>query len=251
MAHVTRPLPQRLRPTDNRPVWEPPALDYSWLIDRELCEKHRKALLEWFNNDVERVTRQIDLETETNLSYQYGWWVQEVLKQLEETALHSDQEQWKFWLGLQRELQLDRGGFDEDDPDSRIVMLRGEDGSLTVWDHKGDELERAIFGSRDSDSVHGEGSGEHVAHFSVPSLQEDTLSEHPESENSEDGEDDTGRPQGAGSSENLVQSTSQSLQKNTQSAAATELTRLLQTANVSEESGSGLLSAVSCGCVCS
>ena len=129
-------------------------------------------------------------------------------------------------------------------------MLQGKDGSLTVWDHQGDEPERAIFGRCDSDSVHGEESDDHVAHSSVPSLQEDTLSEHSESKKSQDGEDDTDRRQGAGSSEDPVHSTSQSLQKNTQSAAVTELTRLLQTANVSKESGSGLLSAVSCGCVC-
>lgn len=75
MALVTRPLPQSLCPTDNRPVWEPPTLDYSRLIDKELCEKHRKALLERFNNDVERVMRQIDLETETNLSIILVWLV--------------------------------------------------------------------------------------------------------------------------------------------------------------------------------
>ena len=67
-------------------------------------------------------------------------------------------------VGLQRELPLDRGGFDEDDPDSRIVMLQGEDGSSTVSDHKEDELERAVFGRRASDSVHGEGSEDYVGH---------------------------------------------------------------------------------------
>lgn len=59
-----------------------------------------------------------------------------------------------------------------------------------------------------------------MAHFSVPSLQ-DTQSEHPENENPKNGEDDTERPQGVGCSGNPIHFMSQSLQKNTQSAAVT------------------------------
>lgn len=115
--------------------------------------------------------------------------MQEVSKQIEGTALHSDQQQWNFWLGLHRELRLDRGGFDEDDPDSRIVMLQGED----VWTHQGDELERLLLnGICGLDSVEGAESDDHVIHSTTPSIQENTLNENPKSVNSEDLEDDPG-----------------------------------------------------------
>ena len=105
-------------------------------------------------------------------------------------------------------------------------MLQGEDGSSTVWDHKEDELERAIFGRRASDSVHGEGGEDYVAHSSVSIVQDGTLSEHLESESFAGWGRYTERPQGAGSRENPVHSTSQSLQKDAQSAAVTEVTSL-------------------------
>ena len=112
-------------------------------------------------------------------------------------------------------------------------MLQGEDGSLTVWNQKEDELETLLLnGICDFDSVEKAESDEHVIHSSTPSVQLNTLNESSKSVSLEDQEDDTGDPSGAGGRGNLVHSTSQSSQKNTQSIAVTKLTRLLQSANL-------------------
>lgn len=99
-------------------------------------------------------------------------------------------------------------------------------------------------------SVEGAKSDEHLIHSSTLSVQENKLNENPKSVDFEDHEYDTGGPSLAGGRENLAHSTSQSLQKNTQDVTVTKLTRLLQSANLSEESGCESV-PVACGCLCS
>lgn len=59
---------------DSRPVWEPPVLDYSELID-EAYEKKREAMVKFTNNDVARASEIMDVDTEVELIREYSHWI--------------------------------------------------------------------------------------------------------------------------------------------------------------------------------
>lgn len=56
-----------------RPVWELPVLDYSNLIDQDVHEKQRKLLMEYYN-DIDKVTKYMDLQAEENVLTRYLLW---------------------------------------------------------------------------------------------------------------------------------------------------------------------------------
>lgn len=61
------------RKRDGRPVWEPPAMDYSEMIDQEEYGKRRKLLMKHYKNNVAKVTKFEDQDVKRHLS-EYKWW---------------------------------------------------------------------------------------------------------------------------------------------------------------------------------
>lgn len=66
-----QPVSRRRLPTcvriDGRPVWEPPILDYSELIDEEEDEKKREAVMKYTGRDPARTTTIMDTFTENRM----------------------------------------------------------------------------------------------------------------------------------------------------------------------------------------
>ena len=68
-----RPLPEG-RNTQGRPVCEPPILNYVDLVDQDDYDKRRKALLKYYEGDVDKVTTYIDLYVEAAVASRYFRW---------------------------------------------------------------------------------------------------------------------------------------------------------------------------------
>lgn len=62
------------RNIDGRPVWEPPILNYSDLIDKEY-EKLREEVLKYSGDDVVRTTEILDARTELEALWMYRDWI--------------------------------------------------------------------------------------------------------------------------------------------------------------------------------
>ena len=69
-----RPLPQDCN-IDGRPVWEPPILNYSYLIGEEY-EQKREAVLKYCDGNVVRTTEILDTQEEYELLNTYRVWCQ-------------------------------------------------------------------------------------------------------------------------------------------------------------------------------
>lgn len=88
---------------DGRPVWEPPVLDYSELID-EAYEKKREAMVKFTNNDVARATEIMDVDTEVELLQEYSDWVAANANNAE---FEDDSERAAFFDRLRSEVMFD------------------------------------------------------------------------------------------------------------------------------------------------
>lgn len=101
MPRGRRPLPS-VPNCDGRPIWEPPCLDYSFSINKEVYEKKRNALLKYFHGDIVKVTEVMDIMAELDILDNYYRWVQ---KNLETTK---DSESYEFFGDLYRRLADDQ-----------------------------------------------------------------------------------------------------------------------------------------------
>ena len=95
---------QTPRNQKGRPIWEPPAFDYSEYIYEEY-EKKRKALLKYTGGDVARATEIMDVETER--------WLLSEFSQYREWAADNwegavDSKTRKFFWDLWEEVHQDR-----------------------------------------------------------------------------------------------------------------------------------------------
>lgn len=115
------------RNCDERPMWEPPIFDYSWLIGEEY-EKKREAMLEYTGGDVTRTTDIMDVDTEFELLYEYHGWIQSNVDS------GDDAESRQFLEGLWKEVGKDKDDvFEEwEGFDGGIIYRRCEDGTYTV-----------------------------------------------------------------------------------------------------------------------
>lgn len=76
------PLPECLN-LDGRPVWEPPLLNYSALIDTENSQgytKSREAALLSTGGNVVKTTEIMDIWTENQLLAEYHFWAKEAMR---------------------------------------------------------------------------------------------------------------------------------------------------------------------------
>ena len=69
------------RNIDGRPVWEPPILNYTDLIDDETNTKRREAVMQYTNNDIAKTTDIMDVYTELRLLWDYKIWAIDNSKQ--------------------------------------------------------------------------------------------------------------------------------------------------------------------------
>lgn len=100
---MSRSLPDA-RNVDGRPIWEPPILDYSHLIDTEHGQpytKQREAVLVFTGQDVVRATAILDQHEESELLNDFIEWAK-----LNDTATEDPQAQ-AFWQGLRDNLRVE------------------------------------------------------------------------------------------------------------------------------------------------
>lgn len=122
-----RPLPTAPNQY-GRPVWEPPILDYSDLIDEEY-EKKWKAALKYTKGDRARATLIMDLHDESRLLGRYDDWVEDNRN----TA--QDKESLQFYLGLHEALYDDHFTvMDEGFEKAHATFTRKADGNYLVED---------------------------------------------------------------------------------------------------------------------
>ena len=80
MSHTVRtPLPEG-KQSNGRPVWEPPALDYSSYIDPEDHAKQGKTFLEQYRGDIAKTTRFMDIQTDFHILTDYKEWAVQELR---------------------------------------------------------------------------------------------------------------------------------------------------------------------------
>ena len=126
-----RPLPLR-RNIAGRPVWEPPVLDYSDLIEKEY-EQKRKAMLRYYRNDVAMATAWLDLHDEDSLLYMYA---DSVLDELSRASSDRDEVRVQFFAQLNREIAWSEYEVDDivkyNDNDMNLQLERRLDGTYGV-----------------------------------------------------------------------------------------------------------------------
>lgn len=89
---------------DGRPIWEPPILDYSHLIDSEHGQpytKQREAVLAFTGQDVARATAILDQHEESELLNDFIEWAK-----INGTVTEDPQAQ-AFWQGLRDNLRIE------------------------------------------------------------------------------------------------------------------------------------------------
>lgn len=94
-----RPLPKG-RNIGERPVWQPPTLDYQNLIG-EKYEKKREAILKYFRKDVVKTTAFMDFDTEGEVLQMY---VESLLENFDYVMAEGDNESRKFFQALRDEV---------------------------------------------------------------------------------------------------------------------------------------------------
>ena len=120
-----RPPLAESRNIDGRPVWEPPVLAYTELIDEDY-DKKREAALRYTSNDVAKATVILDTVTELELLVMYHDWLQ----------LHSNHgadksipgETRNFYDGLYEQVEKDRMELSKEWYDLGLEMGRDAEG---------------------------------------------------------------------------------------------------------------------------
>lgn len=103
--HGSVPLPKG-RNIDGRPACEPPVFNYAGWIDEE-NDKQRIASLEYYEGDVVKTTKLLDLHAESSILDEYHEWVN---RNIYSTPQRKDVERWEqcdFFVDLWEDLSRD------------------------------------------------------------------------------------------------------------------------------------------------
>lgn len=127
-----RPLPLD-RNLDGRPVWEPPILDYSDLIEEEY-EQKRKAVLKYYRNDVVRATAFIDTDTETHLLEMYS---RSVWEEMERPKAGVDIDIREFFYHLWDEIMRDMSEIMQGKGWEELMLEKRDNGTYKLLKYDG------------------------------------------------------------------------------------------------------------------
>lgn len=129
---------------NDKPVWEPPVLDYTNLMGDEY-DKRREALLRHYKGDVVKTTKYLDTHKETLMLVRYRVWIG---KELEGDWMAKDQPRALFFEQLLEEAGLDHENMDADRRCLRVRLSGLGDGlyhACLPWDEPQTASEASNF----------------------------------------------------------------------------------------------------------